>query len=211
MQRLHPKTGWIEVISGSMFSGKSEELIRRLRRAEIARQRVQIFKPALDSRYSEDHIVSHSQMKLASVVVQDAHELLAQVDDRADVVGIDEAQFFDRELVEVCTRLANRGKRVLVAGLDLDWRGRPFEPMPQIMAVAEYVSKQLAICMVCGAPANHTQRLTPSHERIQVGAQGMYEARCRYCFEPPAEEGAAADAAATERRQDRAAAARSGD
>ena len=193
MQRLHPKTGWIEAITGGMFSGKSEELIRRLRRAEIARQRVQIFKPALDDRYAEDHIVSHSQMKLRSLAVPDAKTLLDSVDDRVDVIGVDEAQFFDNEIVEVCTRLANRGKRVIVAGLDLDYRGKPFEPMPQILAVSEYVSKQLAICMVCGAPANYTQRLTKSHERIEIGAQGKYEARCRYCFEPPAEENVPAD------------------
>jgi thymidine kinase len=189
MQRLHPKTGWIEAISGSMFSGKSEELIRRLRRAEIAKQRVQIFKPAIDNRFEEDHIVSHSQMRLRSIPVRDADELLSKVDDRADVIGIDEAQFFDDQLVDVCTRLANRGKRVIVAGLDLDYRGMPFDPMPQILAIAEYVDKQLAICMVCGGPANYTQRLTKSQERIEIGAQGMYEARCRYCFEPPAEEG----------------------
>jgi thymidine kinase len=187
MQRLHPKTGWIEAITGSMFSGKSEELIRRLRRAEIARQRVQIFKPSVDDRYEEDHIVSHSQMRLRSIPVADGNELMAHVDDRAEVIGIDEAQFFGEEIVDVCIRLANRGKRVIVAGLDLDYRGKPFGPMPQILAVAEYVSKQLAICMVCGAPANYTQRLTESHEQIEIGAQGMYEARCRYCFEPPDE------------------------
>jgi thymidine kinase len=187
MQRLHTTGGWIEAITGCMFSGKSEELIRRLRRAVIAKQRVQIFKPGIDTRYEEDHIVSHSQMKLSSVCVASAAELLAAVDDRANVIGIDEAQFFDDELVEVVTRLANRGKRVLVAGLDLDYRGRPFGPMPQILAVAEYVSKQLAICMECGAPANYTQRLTASHEQIEIGAQGMYEARCRYHFEPPEE------------------------
>jgi len=188
MQRLHTNTGWIEVVTGCMFSGKSEELIRRLRRAVIARQRVQIFKPGVDTRYAEDHIVSHSQMKLRSIPVANAQELMLGVDDRTDVVGIDEAQFFDLDLVEVATRLANRGMRVIVAGLDLDYRGIPFEPMPQMLAVAEYVSKQLAICMVCGTPANYTQRLTTSHERIEIGAQGMYEARCRYHFEAPEEE-----------------------
>ena len=188
MQRLHTNTGWIEVVTGCMFSGKSEELIRRLRRAVIARQRVQIFKPGVDTRYAEDHIVSHSQMKLRSIPVAIAQELMLGVDDRTDVVGIDEAQFFDLDLVEVATRLANRGMRVIVAGLDLDYRGIPFEPMPQMLAVAEYVSKQLAICMVCGTPANYTQRLTTSHERIEIGAQGMYEARCRYHFEAPEEE-----------------------
>jgi thymidine kinase len=204
MQRLHPKTGWIEAISGSMFSGKSEELIRRLRRAEIAKQRVQIFKPALDDRYEENHIVSHSQMKLRSIPVRDAEDLLTQVDDRADVIGVDEAQFFDERLVEVCIRLANRGKRVLVAGLDLDYRGKPFDPMPQILATAEYVDKQLAICMVCGAPANYTQRLTKSQEQIEIGAAGMYEARCRYCFEPPAEEPQPGDQPPAETRSSKA-------
>jgi len=208
MQRLHPKTGWIETICGSMFSGKSEELIRRLRRAEIARQRVQIFKPRIDDRYEEDHIVSHSQMKLRSIPVATPLELLEKVDDRADVIGIDEVQFFDTGIVEVVTRLANRGKRVIVAGLDLDYRGRPFGPMPEILAVSEYVSKQLAICMVCGAPANHTQRLTQSHEQIEIGAQGMYEARCRYCFEPPREHPMAEEAAAEASRAPRARAGR---
>ncbi len=188
MQRPYPKSGWIEVITGSMFSGKSEELIRRLRRAEIARQRVQIFKPAIDSRYEQDHIVSHSQMKLKSVTVDNAGELLIRVDDRAEVIGIDEAQFFDDELVEVCDRLANQGKRVIVAGLDRDYRGVPFMPMAKLLAMAEYISKNLAICMVCGAPASYSQKLTGGHDRIEIGAAGMYEARCRYCFEPPAEE-----------------------
>ena len=195
MQRLHPRTGWIEAITGSMFSGKSEELIRRLRRAEIARHRVQIFKPMLDDRYAEDHIVSHSQMKLRSVSVRDARELLAAVEDRAEVIGVDEVQFFDHEIVDVVSRLADRGRRVIVAGLDLDWRGRPFGPVPEILAVAEDVSKQLAICMACGAPAHYTQRLTQSHDQIEIGAMGMYEARCRYCFEPPSEEELAADEA----------------
>jgi thymidine kinase len=188
MQRLHPKTGWIEVITGSMFSGKSEELIRRLRRAEIARQRVQIFKPAMDDRYDHKAIVSHSQMRLESVPVHSAQELIENVDDRAEVIGIDEAQFFDLELVEVCNRLANQGKRVIVAGLDKDFRGAPFEPIPQLLATAEYITKNLAICMVCGGPASYTQRLTASHDRIEIGAEGKYEARCRYCFEPPPEE-----------------------
>jgi thymidine kinase len=192
MLRLQPKTGWIEVITGGMFSGKSEELIRRLRRAEIARQRVQIFKPALDDRYGENHIVSHSQMKLASVAVRNAGDLLAKVEDRAEVIGIDEAQFFETDLVEVCNRLANQGRRVIVAGLDRDYRGEPFEPMPQLLCTAEYITKILAICMVCGAPASYSQRLTGGHDQIEVGAQGQYEARCRYHFEAPAEEGEAA-------------------
>jgi thymidine kinase len=185
MQKQHPRTGWIEVITGSMFSGKSEELIRRLRRAEIARQRVQIFKPGIDKRYDENHIVTHSEQRLASVAVASADELMRRVEDDADVVAIDEAQFFDERLADVCNELANRGKRVIVAGLDLDYRGKPFEPMPQLLAIAEEITKQRAICVVCGAPAAYTQRLTQSHERIEIGAKGKYEARCRRCFEPP--------------------------
>ncbi len=188
MQRPYPKSGWIEVITGSMFSGKSEELIRRLRRAEIARQRVQIFKPGLDVRYDEDHIVSHSQMKLRSEAVENSQTLMERVDDRVEVIGVDEAQFFDVDLVEVCNRLANQGKRVIVAGLDRDFRGEPFDVMARLLATAEYITKSLAICMVCGGPAAYTQKLTGGHDRIEIGAAGMYEARCRYCFEPPAEE-----------------------
>src|SRR6185436_17245534 len=151
--------GWIEVICGSMFSGKSEELIRRLRRAQIAKQRVQIFKPRLDDRFSEDHIVSHSDMKMKSELVVAAPEILAHVDGETQVVGIDEAQFFALDLVAVCNQMADMGKRVIVAGLDQDYRARPFDPMPQLLAVAEYITKTLAICVRCGAPANRTQRL----------------------------------------------------
>src|SRR6185436_10030103 len=151
--------GWIEVICGSMFSGKSEELIRRLRRAQIAKQKVQIFKPAVDGRFSEDHIVSHSDMRIPSETVQNSQELLENVSDETEVVGIDEGQFFDANLPAVCNRLADRGKRVIVAGLDQDYLGRPFDPMPQLLAIAEYITKTLAICVVCGEPANHTQRL----------------------------------------------------
>src|SRR5438132_732686 len=176
--------GWIEVICGSMFSGKSEELIRRLRRAQIARQRVQVFKPKIDVRASSDHIVSHSEQRLASEVVSSAGEILQRTDGRTEVVGIDEAQFFDREVVTVCNRLADMGKRVIVAGLDQDYRGRPFEPMPELLAIAEDITKTLAICVVCGNPANHTQRLVASSDRVLVGATGMYEARCRHCFDP---------------------------
>jgi len=186
VQIVKGKTGWIEVICGPMFSGKSEELIRRLRRAEIARQRVQIFKHAIDARYDSDSIVSHSQQSLPSLAVSAPQEILARVEDRTELVAIDEAQFFTPEIVEVCDRLANQGKRVLVAGLDLDYRGLPFGPMPQLMCRAEYITKQLAICMVCGDPAAFTQRLTPSRDQIQVGATGMYEARCRQHFEAPA-------------------------
>jgi thymidine kinase len=177
-------TGWIEVITGSMFSGKSEELIRRLRRAQIARQKVQIFKPAIDDRYGDDHITSHSEMKIASESLQKSAELLTRVRPETEVVGIDEGQFFDQELPAVCSTLADQGKRVIVAGLDQDYLGKPFEPMPQLLAIAEYITKTLAICVVCGAPANHTQRLVASRERVLVGAQGAYEARCRRCFDP---------------------------
>jgi thymidine kinase len=176
--------GWVEVITGSMFSGKSEELIRRLRRAQIAKQKVQIFKPVFDSRHSTSHIVSHSDMRIPSETVKSARELLAAVDPDTDIVGIDEGQFFDAELPAVCNELADRGKRVIVAGLDKDYLGRPFEPMPQLLAIAEYITKTLAICMVCGQPANQTQRLIVSSDRYLLGAQGTYEARCRRCYDP---------------------------
>ena len=179
-----PTQGWIEVIVGSMFSGKSEELIRRLRRAQIARQHVQIFKPALDTRYADDHIVSHSEMRIASTAVASSRELLERVGRETEVVGIDEGQFFDADLPSVCTILADQGKRIIVAGLDQDYLGKPFEPMPQLLAIAEYITKTHAICMVCGNPANHTQRLVPSDDRVLLGAQGTYEARCRRCFDP---------------------------
>ena len=182
--RKEPQHGWIEVVTGSMFSGKSEELIRRLRRAQIARQKVQIFKPLVDDRYGDDHIVSHSDMRIASRAVRSSDELLQLVDDDTEVIGIDEGQFFDMNLPAICNTLANRGKRVIVAGLDQDYLGRPFEPMPQLLAIAEYITKTLAICMVCGNPANHTQRLVASSDRVLVGASGMYEARCRHCFDP---------------------------
>jgi len=184
-----PNAGWIEVIVGSMFSGKSEELIRRLRRAQIARQKVQIFKPALDTRYSDDHIVSHSEMRIPSCAVRTARELLERVSPDTEVVGIDEGQFFDAELPAICDTLAEQGKRVIVAGLDKDYLGKPFEPMPQLLAIAEYITKTLAICMVCGNPANHTQRLVASDDRVLLGSQGTYEARCRRCFDPGLSEG----------------------
>jgi thymidine kinase len=179
-----PHHGWIEVITGSMFSGKSEELIRRLRRAQIARQKVQIFKPLIDNRYGDDHIISHSDMRIASQCVTSSAELLTLVEEDTEVVGIDEGQFFDANLPAACNTLANRGKRVIVAGLDQDYLGRPFEPMPQLLAIAEYITKTRAICVVCGDPANHTQRLVASSDRVLVGASGMYEARCRHCFDP---------------------------
>ncbi len=189
--------GWIEVICGSMFSGKSEELIRRLKRAVIARQKVQAFKPATDVRFSQDHIVSHDQNRIPSVVVATSAEILARVEPDTQVVGIDEAQFFDLSLVEVCEELANRGLRVIVAGLDQDYLGRPFEPIPQLLAVAESITKTMAVCVRCGAPANRSQRLVPSKERVLVGAADEYEPRCRKCFRPwgiPAEEEGCKDA-----------------
>lgn len=182
--RHKPGAGWIEVITGSMFSGKSEELIRRLRRAQIARQKVQIFKPGIDNRFGDDHITSHSEMRIPSENVSTSRELLERVRPETEVVGIDEGQFFDVELPAVCNTLADQGRRVLVAGLDQDYLGKPFEPMPQLLAIAEYITKTLAICVVCGSPANHTQRLVASSERVLVGATGTYEARCRACFDP---------------------------
>ena len=176
--------GWIEVVVGSMFSGKSEELIRRLRRAQIAKRKVQIFKPRIDNRYGDDHITSHSSMQIQAENVASSRELLEKVQAETEVVGIDEGQFFDPELPAIVSRLADEGKRVIVAGLDTDYLGKPFEPMPQLLAIAEYITKTLAICMVCGAPANHTQRLVASSERVLVGAGGTYEARCRHCFDP---------------------------
>src|SRR5882672_7842182 len=186
-QNTHHNLGSIEVICGSMFSGKSEELIRRLRRAQIAKQRVQIFKPRLDNRFSEDHIVSHSDMKMKSEIVAAAPEILIHLDPETQVVGIDEAQFFDLDLVAVCNQMADIGKRVIVAGLDQDYRAKPFDPMPQLLAVAEYITKTLAICVRCGAPANRTQRLHSDAARLMVGGNGSYEARCRACFEQPLE------------------------
>ncbi|NIA28537.1 MAG: thymidine kinase [Calditrichaeota bacterium] len=183
MLSIVPKdTGWIEVICGSMFSGKTEELIRRLRRAEIAKLKVTIFKPKIDDRYSKGHIVSHNSQRIPSIPVSFAKEILEKAGD-AEVIGIDEGQFFDLDLIDVCQELANRGKRIIVAGLDQDYTGKPFEPIPQLLAVAEYITKTLAICVKCGNPANRTQRLSRQSERVIVGAGDMYEARCRFCHE----------------------------
>jgi thymidine kinase len=179
--------GWVEVIAGSMFSGKSEELIRRLRRARIARQKVQVFKPVIDSRFSNNHIVSHSEMRHESSIIRTAAELMANVEPDTEVVGIDEGQFFDDELVSVANQLARRGVRVIIAGLDQDYTGKPFEPMPQLLAIAEYITKTHAICMKCGQPANYSQRTFESEERVAVGASDKYEARCRACFVPHAD------------------------
>jgi thymidine kinase len=176
--------GWIEAICGPMFSGKSEELIRRLRRAIIARKRVQVFKPELDARYSVDEIVSHADSRMKSDAVSDAAEILKKLDHRTQVVGVDESNFFGPNLVDVANQLADTGKQVIIAGLDTDFMGRPFTPMPDLLAIAESITKTLAICVRCGNPAKHTQRLVESDDLIVVGAAGMYEARCRRCFEP---------------------------
>lgn len=179
-------TGWIEVIAGCMFSGKTEELIKRLKRAQIAKQKLKIFKPEIDIRYSSDSIVSHSEQSMPSALVKDAKDILSLAGD-AQVIGIDEAQFFSNDLVDVCIELANKGKRVIVAGLDQDYRGVPFEPMPQLLAVAEYITKLHAICVVCGNPANRTQRKVAVKDRVVVGASDVYEARCRKCHYIPEE------------------------
>ena len=176
--------GWIEVICGPMFSGKSEELIRRLRRAMIARKRVEVFKPVIDNRYSADEIVSHGDLRMNSQTVSGAREIMDRIDLRAEVIGVDEANFMGPELVDVAQRLADSGKQVIVAGLDTDYMGRPFAPIPDLLAHAESIAKTLAICVRCGNPAKHTQRLRGSDDLIVVGAADLYEARCRRCFEP---------------------------
>ena len=180
------ESGWIEVICGSMFSGKTEELIRRLRRAQIARQAVGIFKPKVDTRFSEDHIVSHSELRMESQIVESAEEIIKKTP-QDEVVGIDEAQFFDGTLINVCKKLADQKKRVIVAGLDKDYRGEPFGPIPDLLSEAAYITKTLAICVVCGNPANYTQRLSRETDRVVVGEKDKYEARCRKCYEPPEE------------------------
>lgn len=185
------KSGWIEVICGSMFSGKSEELIRRVRRAEIARQRVQVFKPSIDDRFSTNNVSSHSGHFWDAIPVPTANDIAAQVLPDTDVVAIDEVQFFDWSVADVCSKLADRGVRVIVAGLDQDFRGEPFGPMPLLMAQAEIVDKLQAICVVCGAPASRTQRLINGKPAnygdpiILVGASEVYEARCRHCHAVP--------------------------
>jgi thymidine kinase len=177
--------GAIEVICGSMFSGKTEELLRRVKRAQIARHKVQVFKPIIDNRYSADHVQSHDANRVPSRPVEKARDILKYVEDNTRVVGIDEAQFFDEAVVEVANKLAYRGIRVIVAGLDMDFRGQPFGPMPKLLAIAEDVTKLSAICMVCGGPASRSQRVGASSEdKILVGAKDFYEARCRFCHEP---------------------------
>lgn len=184
MQRMPQGTGWIEVICGSMFSGKTEELISRIRREMFARTPVQIFKPRTDDRYAVGAVVSHNRLELPCVAVDTAADIVRHLDLEARVIGIDECQFFGDALIPVVDTLANRGLRVICAGLDQDWRGRPFEPMPHLMAVAEYVTKKLAVCMRCGNPANRSQRLSASESQVLLGAEDAYEARCRRCFDP---------------------------
>ncbi len=180
--RIHEqRTGWIEVVCGSMFSGKTEELIRRLKRAKIAKQKVEIFKPAIDVRYHEIDIVSHNQTAIRSTPVHSSEEILLITSD-CEVVGIDEAQFFDRGIVEVVNKLAENGKRVIIAGLDMDSRGIPFGPMPALMSIAEYVTKVHAICVVCGDIANYSYRKVPNEQQVMLGELDSYEARCRKCF-----------------------------
>ncbi len=181
--QLQPRdTGWIEVVCGPMFSGKTEELIRRLRRALIAQQGVVCVKPAKDDRYAVESIVSHQGISLESSPIVRPQEILAHITDATDVVGIDEVQFFDESVVDVAEHLAHSGIRVICAGLDQDYRGLPFGPMPHLMAVAEYVTKALAICMVCGNPAGRSYRVTEAEAQVLIGAQDHYEPRCRRCY-----------------------------
>lgn len=181
--------GAIEVVCGPMFSGKTEELIRRVKRAQIAKQRVQIFKPAIDVRYDEVKVVSHSSMAITSEPVEKAVEILVRLKDSTRVVAIDEVQFFDEDIITVVSKLANRGIRVICAGLDLDYKGVPFGPMPMLLALADDVFKIKAICTVCGAPATRSQRLTSSHETVLLGESDAYEARCRAHYVFDADEG----------------------
>lgn len=178
---ISPKKGWIEVVCGSMFSGKTEELIRRLNRAKIAKQKVEIFKPAIDTRYDAEDVVSHNENAIRSTPIQVASDMLLLAND-CDVVGVDEAQFFDEALVDVCVGLANKGRRVIIAGLDMDFTGKPFGPMPGLMSVAEYVTKVHAICMKCGGVASYSYRLTADEGQVLLGETDSYEARCRACF-----------------------------
>jgi thymidine kinase len=183
MDGINQRGGWIEVISGGMFSGKSEELIRRIRRAEIARQRTQIFKPAIDNRFDSERIISRDNRGLDALVVSNAIELRSRVVIGVKVIGVDEVQFFDNHIIDVCMELADAGVRVIVAGLDQDYLRRPFGPMPGLLAVAEYVSKMHAVCVRCGGPAHYSQRLAGGDSQIEVG-DISYEARCRNCYEP---------------------------
>ncbi len=176
--------GWIEMVCGPMFSGKTEELIRRLVRAQIAKQKVAIFKPRLDNRYSEEYIVSHNDRKIKSIIIDHPEEILEHAYE-AEVIGVDEAQFFDTSIIRVCRELANAGKRVVIAGLEKDYRGEPFGPMPGLLVEAEYITKVLAICVRCGEPANFSQRICSETGQVLVGESDKYEARCRNCYQAP--------------------------
>jgi len=180
-RRKSSNSGWIEVICGSMFSGKTEELIRRLKRAALAKQRLEIFKPSVDTRFHESNVVSHDENEIRSTPVQFANDILLLAGN-SDVIGIDEAQFFDDSLPDVCQRLAAQGKRVVIAGLDMDFEGNPFGPMPALMAIAEFVTKVHAICMKCGALASYSFRLNENKQKVMLGEKTAYEARCRTCF-----------------------------
>lgn len=181
---LTPKnSGWIEVICGPMFSGKTEELIRRLVRSQIAQQKVTIFKPTLDDRYSEDYIVSHNKRKIKTLTVRKSSDIEKYSQD-ANVIGIDEAQFFDLSLVNICKKLADDGKRIVIAGLEKDFQAIPFGPMPQLLVDAEYVTKVNAICIRCGNPANFSQRISDEKKQVVIGEIDKYEARCRKCYKP---------------------------
>ena len=175
------RRGWIEVITGSMFSGKTEELIRRLKRAKIAKQKVEIFKPSVDTRYDEMKVVSHDENAISSTPVQSSNQILLYVND-ADVIGVDEAQFFDNQLADVCNQLANTGIRVIVAGLDMDYLGKPFGPIPSLMATAEYVTKVHAVCIECGNLAQHSHRIIADDHLVVLGEKDSYEPLCRVCF-----------------------------
>ncbi len=181
VSHTNSKTGWIEVVCGSMFSGKTEELIRRLNRALIAQQSVEIFKPEIDKRYSKKKVVSHNENAIHSTPVGFANDILLRTSN-CDVVGIDEAQFFDHEIVAVANKLANQGKRVIIAGLDMDFKGRPFKPMDELMSIAEYITKVHAICMDCGRIASYSHRRTKSNQTVVLGEKDIYEALCRNCF-----------------------------
>ncbi|MDA3891443.1 MAG: thymidine kinase [Salinivirgaceae bacterium] len=175
------KKGWIEIVCGSMFSGKTEELIRRMKRAQIAKQKIEIFKPKIDTRYSEEEVVSHDENAILSTPVDSPHNILLLAND-VEVVGIDEAQFFDDGLVEVCNALANRGIRVIVAGLDMDFQGKPFGPIPKLLATAEYVTKVHAICVKCGDLAHYSHRLSSTEKLVLLGETDIYEPLCRGCY-----------------------------
>lgn len=176
------RSGWIEVICGSMFSGKTEELIRRLKRSKIAGQKVEIFKPRLDTRYDDQRVVSHDENHLLALPIDHSRQILERVEG-VNVIGIDEAQFFDAQLPDICQELALAGKRVIIAGLDMDYRGHPFGPMPNLLAVAEYITKVHAICQHCGNLATHSYRLSEEEQTVMIGEKDRYEARCRTCFQ----------------------------